>query len=280
MSTVRTNDPVNRQDPTLTTGIRKSWSGELYRRFRRLKGLIRTTVEENDALRIGRRTNADSRDDFRFERDDRKQQAFMQWLQDAMDDEVLEPANPGSIRDGRHWTASYIRSASRRGIKNAHQALRERGIDVAEETLDRVFNAPVHRSTLRSLFLRNYSALKGITDAVGREISRVLSQGFVEGISPREMASRLNDRVDSIGITRARTLARTETIRAANESTLDRLESMGIDEVTADVEFLTAQDTRVCEECRDLGGNEYPIDEARGMIPQHPRCRCSWIPAI
>lgn len=274
----RTN--AQRQDPTQTTGTRREFAAACYRRFRSLKGLIRETVEENDALRVGQRQNARPRDDFRFEQNDRKQEAFMRWLRQAMDDEVLEPVGPAAARGGRHWTATYIRSASRRGIKNAHQALREQGFDVDAEELDRVFNAPVHRETVRSIYLRAYDALEGITSAVDQEISRELAQGFVEGVGPRELASRLNERVDSIGITRARTMARTEVIRAANESTLDRLESVGIDEVTGQVEHLTAQDSRVCPTCRALGGSTYSIDEARGRIPVHPSCRCTWVPVV
>ena len=269
----RTN--AQRQDPTQTTGIRRSYGAALYRRFRSLKGLIRETIVDNDALRLGQRYNARPRDDFHFEQNDRKQSAFMRWLRRAMDDEVLEPAGDDAIQNGQHWTATYIRDASRRGIKNANAEL---DADVA--TVEAVFRAPVHRETIRSLFLRNYSALEGITSAVDREISRVLAQGFVEGVGPRDLASRINERVDSVGITRARTLARTEVVRASNLATLDRLESMGVDEVTAEVEILTAQDRRVCSRCRALEGDVYPIDEARGILPIHPRCRCTWLPVV
>lgn len=75
-------------------------------------------------------------------------------------------------------------------------------------------------------------------------------------------------------------MARTETIYAHAESTLDRFESVGVENVTADVEFRSADDSRVCPICESLDGNRYTIGEARGLIPQHPRCRCAWSPIV
>lgn len=42
----------------------------------------------------------------------------------------------------------------------------------------------------------------------------------------------------------------------------------------------TAGDDLVCQECQDIeDGNPYTIDEARSLIPAHPRCRCAFMPA-
>jgi SPP1 gp7 family putative phage head morphogenesis protein len=110
------------------------------------------------------------------------------------------------------------------------------------------------------------------------QISRVLSESLSEGVNPREAASRLNDRVDAVGITRAQTLAQTEIIHAHAEGTLDRYESEDFTEVEVQAEHLTAGDSQVCPECASLEGTTYTIQEARGMIPVHPRCRCSFSP--
>ena len=29
-----------------------------------------------------------------------------------------------------------------------------------------------------------------------------------------------------------------------------------------------------------LNGREFPVDEARGVIPVHPNCRCVWVPVV
>jgi hypothetical protein len=45
------------------------------------------------------------------------------------------------------------------------------------------------------------------------------------------------------------------------------------------VRFRTAGDAFVCHICEDLEDEEYTIDEARGVIPVHPNCRCSFVRA-
>nr|WP_241175310.1 minor capsid protein [Natronolimnobius sp. AArcel1] len=112
------------------------------------------------------------------------------------------------------------------------------------------------------------------------QISRELSQAISEGWNPRKAAREINDRVDAVGVNRARTLAQTEIIHAHAEGTLDRFESEGITEVRPDVEFRATNDQRVCDQCAHLQGNTYTIEEARGIIPVHPRCRCTWVPEI
>jgi SPP1 gp7 family putative phage head morphogenesis protein len=55
---------------------------------------------------------------------------------------------------------------------------------------------------------------------------------------------------------------------------------MGIKEVGVMVEWSTAGDDRVCEECESMEGKIMDIDDAHGMIPVHPNCRCAFIPYI
>jgi SPP1 gp7 family putative phage head morphogenesis protein len=75
-------------------------------------------------------------------------------------------------------------------------------------------------------------------------------------------------------------LARSETIRAYAESTLAEFRNWGVEGVTALAEFQTAHDDRVCPKCSHLEGVVYTLDEASGIIPVHPNCRCYWLPWI
>lgn len=46
------------------------------------------------------------------------------------------------------------------------------------------------------------------------------------------------------------------------------------------VEVLTAGDELVCQACDDISEDgPYTIDEAEGLIPAHPNCRCAFVPA-
>jgi hypothetical protein len=74
-------------------------------------------------------------------------------------------------------------------------------------------------------------------------------------------------------------IARTEIINAHAEGQLDSFDMLGVEEVGVVAEWATAGDDRVCEECASIEGELFTVDEARGMIPLHPNCRCAWIPA-
>jgi HK97 family phage portal protein len=77
----------------------------------------------------------------------------------------------------------------------------------------------------------------------------------------------------------AEVIARTETNNFYNEGNLDALSQAGI----KDVQWLLASDA--CPECADLAeaspgdklGKIMPLEEAVGMLPAHPNCRCTWI---
>jgi hypothetical protein len=74
--------------------------------------------------------------------------------------------------------------------------------------------------------------------------------------------------------------AHTIIVWAHAESMLDYYQSAGVVALLAQVEFVTAGDDRVCPECESLAGQTYPLLGARGIIPVHIGCRCSWWPKL
>ncbi|MWG34830.1 phage head morphogenesis protein [Halomarina oriensis] len=262
-------------DPTQSKTLRERYARKLRGRYAAINTELRAGVRDRDAFGLSSDGEALARDidripSYRFETDDRKHAEFMAWLRQQLDNGVLQTIGQGENE--------YVRTAYEKSIRHADAALDEQGLDVPEGGLQAAFNAPIHEDALALLYQRNYEGLKGINEEVAKQISRTLAEGFSQGYSPRKMAAELTDRIDSIGKTRATTLARTEVINAHAEGTLNRYEQAGVEQVTADVEFLTAQDRRVCAVCASLGGSRYTIGEARGVIPVHPRCRCAWLP--
>lgn len=69
-------------------------------------------------------------------------------------------------------------------------------------------------------------------------------------------------------------IARTETARAQNIGYVQGLEQVGVKE--AELSAVPG----ACDECAALDGTRYPIDDAVGVIPVHPRCRCAMLPVI
>jgi len=115
---------------------------------------------------------------------------------------------------------------------------------------------------------------------MSQQIARALADGLGAGLGPQDIAWIITDRVDRIGIVRARMMARTEIIHVHAESTLNRYQEFAVPGVSAEAELSTSGDGDVCDKCRGLEGNIYTIQEARGMIPVHPNCRCAWKPAV
>jgi SPP1 gp7 family putative phage head morphogenesis protein len=269
---------ANRQDPTQTTTLRQRYAQRLRGAFGRLNADIREGVQSRDVLRLNEPPPV-----FRFDTDAEKAEEFDRWLQQQLQSGVLQVVSRGNNQ--------YIDSAYRRGLEHAESALPDGGAAV-----DAVFDAPVHRDTAQLLYSRNYSALEGITDEVGKQVSEVMTRGLIEGWSPTKMSSEITDRVDAIGKHRATVLARTEVINAYSEATLQRFEQMGVESVTVEAELKTAGDDRVCVICEALEGTVLPIDEVRDREitveydgtsstvtmkpPIHPQCRCTLIPVI
>jgi len=209
--------------------------------------------------------------DFQFSELSRKHQEFMRWLRAQQAQGVLEVI-------GREDNP-YVRSAYERGWKNAGTWMEP---DPVAPDVMAALQRPVHQDKLQLLYSRNFEALQGITEEVSRQISRELASGLAEGVHPDQMASRITDRIDKIGKTRATTLARTEVMYAHNESIITTYErAMGDVEVDVVAEVSTAQDMHVCEICDPWHGTTMSLEDARSEGPPlHPRCRCVVVPAV
>lgn len=286
MCQMTVNEKTIRRDPTRTAMLRQKYVGAMHSRFRLLKGLLNTTIVKNDALLLSDRrnvANASAAQRYDFPSDlAGKSQAFMDWLYDAMDDDILEV----TLRDGRRivshsaWQNVYVRTGYGRGVDMASAALRQTGFEIPAYSMTALFNSPMHADALGLLFSRNFNELQGITETVGQQIARTLAEGLARGLGPRQVAQLINERVDGIGMARSTLLARTEIIRAHAEATLNRYEEFGIQGVMGRAEWVTAGDDKVCPICADLDGKEFTIQEARGLLPRHPNCRCAWSPVV
>jgi len=297
-------------DPTGTTQIRKRYEGEMYRRFRALKGAILESVVELDAFgltdddpggptsQVAALTEDEQEllahaDDagidiepagprtFDYPADSDKVDSFNEWLDTQVDRGILERGkHERGTAASRSWQNTYIRSAYERGVNHADESLVEAGVIPPEQTLDDVFRATKHVDGAGLIYTRAYNELRGVTQDMARDMTRELTDGFTQGENPTKIARRLNDRVDNVGIHRGRLIARTETNRAHNEAGLNRYEDMGdrIDGVSVVAEHTTAGDSRVCPICLGLAGKRYKLKEARGRIPVHPNCRCTFVP--
>lgn len=287
-------------DPTGLTVPRRRFERDMIRRFTELKRAIRAAVVTLDVLGLKNPGNAQSLSfvktfapaplvgdaipmpapsAFSYGRASEKVSSFMEWLYQAEQEGILEimTGTPLEMAASSAWQNVYIDTAYQKGMRDAYsKATKKSGAQYVQSA----FNQPVHADAAGLIYTRSYTGLVGITDAMDTAISRTLAQAILEGRGAMDAARMLEDRVDAIGITRARTLARSEMTAAYAEAQLNTYEEIGIEGVEVEAEFATAGDDSVCPECEELEGKVYSIEESRGVIPVHPNCRCAWIPVV
>jgi SPP1 gp7 family putative phage head morphogenesis protein len=272
-------------DPSRTTLQRRAFVVEVVRRLRALKAAVVELVSTEDAFGLKPRqqfsplkTNAR----YEFLTSSDKVDAFNGWLQSQIDANVL-----GVQRGEDAWTAKYIESSYKKGMMRAYTDAHKKELAAKpafynqsrEQFLKDSFAAPETREKLKLLFTRTFEEMKGMTNAMKGQMSRVLADGLAHGRSAAEIAGDLADRID-VSMARAKTIARTEVIRAHAEGQLDSYEELGVKELGIMAEWSTAGDDAVCPLCVPLEGTVYKVEEARGLIPRHPNCRCTFIPAF
>lgn len=279
-------------DPTRSIALRNAYRSAMRGHFGKLKTAIRDLVVKQDVfgLKAQKPLNLDGilqlnvdPSEWRFLTNRQKVNEFNQWLQEQMDEGVLFTTNGGD-----HSGDLYVQSAYKKGlVKSYIETNKLKAIEMDDIFLDSKdafirssFGAPETASKLELLYTRAYESLKGVTAQMSSDMSRILTDGLVSGQNPRTIAKTMTDRIDRLTRTRAETIARTEVIHAHAEGQLDAFGRLGIETVGAEVEFSTAGDDRVCPICASLEGTEYTLDEARGIIPVHPNCRCAWLPIV
>jgi SPP1 gp7 family putative phage head morphogenesis protein len=108
------------------------------------------------------------------------------------------------------------------------------------------------------------------TDAMKKKLTGIFAEAFTSGLNLRQIMQRI------VGVgfeeDRAESIARTETIRIANEAKLLQMKANDYKKVI----FTATTDAHTCDECKKLDGKTMGIRAAQGFIPRHVNCRCTW----
>ena len=281
-----------KSDPTRTATIRRRFVAALKRRFKRLAAVIVAKVLDEDAFGLAPRyTMLPEMNTLTINLEwaalSSKDQAsaFREWLATQISVEILTALNTSESA----WWNAYIQQAFEKGFARSFDDMAKAGMfdgslpahfyaGNKEEFLRSAFLQPVTQEKIQLLAERVFTELEGMTSAMAQKLTRALIDGLVAGNGPREIARDIVRQLE-IAYPRAETIARTEIIRAHAEGQLDLMEKMGATRLKVMVEWSTAGDHRVCPRCADKEGVVLSIEEARGLIPLHPNCRCAWIPA-
>lgn len=255
-----------RIDPTRTVTLRRQFLVKLRKIFAKLKFQINELLVKENALGVNTR--------WKFYPSPEKIQAFEAWLR-------AQFVNVADV-----WKA-FINAGFQKGASRAFDDVRKRKPEekldfyagTREEFLRSSFANPASNDALRVLVGRSLTEYKGITEEMSTRMVRILAEGLTRGENPRIVAKNMARQLD-MSFRKASTIARTELIRAHAEGQLQAMRKLGVQDLNVMVEWSTAGDSRVCPLCKPMDGVTFSIDEASGLIPYHPNCRCAWVPAI
>lgn len=279
---------IKRVDPTRTGLLRRKFLAEMNRKFAWLMREIRKLLIEDDAFGLKERIPSlvihASPGQYAFTTNPRKLEAFHKWLQEQIDAGILKVSGKGI--KGQPWTYEYIESAYRQGVLRAYIDTNKEALAVSPvwyagsraQFLSTAFGLPTTMSKVELLSLRAFDQLIGITATMSQQISTHLASGLAFGWGPLKIAREMQKSIGSLSKTRARMIARTEIINAHAEGQLDSFTLLGVEKLGIMAEWATAGDELVCKICAPMEGQTFTIEEARGLIPAHPNCRCAWVP--
>lgn len=291
----RTPDPL-KIDPSLTGPIRRAFVAEIRRRMNRVRSLVVSLLDDGtDAFysvpdriewltaRIRRLIETEMYGSKWWEV--YAHRAYMLGARRTWGDfrEVVTPSTPRNHPQHRLRRDEFLgRVTARKLVTNAPPM----GMFGGEPSS--VSRRPVSSPQVRdaggrfmservgSLSARMETELKGMTTDMIQKIAREVLDGIDRRWTPRTIASAVRRRVD-ISRARAETIARTEIVRAQAEAQLDAMDELGVTSLEAMVEW-EVRGANVCPLCSPLDGIVFTVEEARGMIPRHPNCRCAWMP--
>lgn len=265
-----------RLDPTRTTMIRRRFETDMKRRFDKFKRALWSLIVEEDAFGLTPRKPLVLHQRYAALMTPQQLEEFRRWVQGQVDQGILGRTRPGEP----NWLQQYISESYEKGQGRAFDdAMKKYGYGgqappeyyqgSRDQFLRDAFRNPASVERVELLASRSFTDLKNVTEGMSTQLSRTLTDGIIQGRSPREVGRELNKVVDGYK-NRGLTIARTETIRAHADGQLEALKQLGVEEVGVMVEWSAAADDLVCDLCRELDGAVFKLQEAQAIIPRHP----------
>lgn len=197
--------------------------------------------------------------------------------------------------DERHLEMAFrapVAAAYRAGLASAKDELRSWPVHEAEKkrkifTVNTAFEDFDPAAAIDALYQTTLEFSRQVVDRERDGLKKLLLDAIQHG----DTADEINDSIrlffgdgihyvsDDGSIVRTipedawiEMVSRTEIARAQNGGITDTYRAAGVEMV----QFITAEDERVCPECEDLDGEIIPVD-SDDIPPIHPSCRCTVI---
>ena len=164
----------------------------------------------------------------------------------------------------------WVVDTMKRSSVRADLMVERMGIEVS----GRLGPVPISKTLMDTLTVNVKNNIASLTADAQKKVTQALIDGANEGKGMKAMAKDISE-ATGMERNRASLIARTETMRANVSTSVDRFKQLGVQKV----EWLVADDDRLCDECSDLDGEVFDIDD-HPDCPLHPQCRCVLIPHV
>ena len=269
-----------RMDPTRTKTLRMEFERAFNKRWNRVLRQLGDFMQQAPELMTNR--------DYDFPVGPLDTATVLDFLNEAVRSEVMDPQEAMRVLREKgvqpqpgNWVEEYLYGAYKKGVRRAQNEFNKRAPEGRkQEFMAGALKRKNHQQKLEQILGRVYTNLQDITEVMEAQIRREIALGLEAGEGTEAIARRIRKRVEKVGRTRSRTLARTEVIRSHHVANIATYREAGVANVSVQAEFATAGDQRVCPECAGLDGNVYTLAEIEDLIPVHPNCRCVAIPIV
>ena len=148
---------------------------------------------------------------------------------------------------------------------------------ILAETNNHKFTRPAQKELTR-VTIENYvgDLIVNVGEDIKQGVRDIVKEGYNQNLSQNEIAENISSKIETIGNTRAKVIARTEIARTATVSDYIVNKERGA------TNFVVECRSTRCEECQEeycdsseTGGDvEFDIDDIDKLPPLHPNCRC------
>jgi SPP1 gp7 family putative phage head morphogenesis protein len=282
-------------NPAKNDDIIARWIVDATKRYKSLKKAVNKTVVKNDAfgLRVQNVATAAPKGKFSRGRDDTRIKGFMTWLRANEKTTVLQRVKRPSRKAPQPWTDVYLRQNYTRGAVQANEQLRllTEGTPIglsatipafgeSGKALTSFNQLPMSAARIGIAQTRTWEGMQGITAQMNAQIADTLAQGLLSGKGAIQIARDINGRIDAIGLTRAKLIARTEATQIYNEAALAEFDHVsGIIGEQILVQWQATLDDRVRATHLARHGKIFTSEQAQLLLGE-PNCRCSVLPYI
>lgn len=188
-----------------------------------------------------------------------------------------------TVKD-RPWWVGFVDSGFQTGVGRAYDDKKKPLLlPVEERKAYQAGKRQFVKSTVRGtkdvrkdLYGKVEEDLDRITSQLGDKLRNYLIKAQEEGRKIRDAAAEILPKLEAEGLRRAENVAQFRTVQAHAEGQLAAFEDMGIDDIGVLVEWTTAD--APCPMCSAMEGVVLRPEDAHGLIPRHPHCKCSFEP--